>query len=103
MKSERTKNKLRSWPVVECPHCHVPIVLNESNSRKARNFLIHPHEVLDCLKYGRVIKKMSADSVAQLKPIISRVVKGLSSIIETPKYEHPNTKEFADILLQLKN
>lgn len=92
--------EVHNLPVLECPHCFIPVLLTEKNSRKAKNYMAKPHEPLDCLKFGRMLRKLNSYSVRLIKPHLSKMLKQSPDFL---KIDNPNTDNFADILLQFKN
>ena len=92
------KLKVPKLPVVECPHCFIPILLTETNTRRVYSFMAKPHEHLDCLQFGRMLKRLNPYTVAKLKLYVKKNIPVNGEPIKTLS----NQKEFADILLQLK-
>lgn len=93
------------WPVVECPHCLIPILLTEENKNKRRvkTFMAQQHEFLECLQFGRMMRKLNPYSIAKFKLAMKNLneigeIGGNGGTIES----HNNPDQIADILLHLK-
>lgn len=66
--------------------------------------MAEPHEPLECLKFGRMIKKLKPESVAIFKPYATRILK-MKGVNEEKSQTETDliSPNYADLLLELKS